>query len=226
MKKPFIKLTVSFLLALLCLQGHALEIADLSLTSTQPCKTPPKAPPYKLLHKKYQTYSIPTNAPFDHTVDINGDGWCDWVSRPSELPYQSDMDEPPMEDFIFLGTPTGWRKFGNMKKFRSDTSGLNREGGWLSPDSSAFGFLDVRFIYANGNPVPYVVILAPIFDNRFPLRMEDIGVLQWNNTFDMLHDVNNEVKNTIIEFLRKQNCEPGKKYEEGFTLTDVICSKQ
>src|SRR4051812_35038423 len=107
MKSSLMKFAAPVLLTLHCLQGYAVDMADLTLTPAQECKKPPKAPPYKLLHKEYRSYSITTNGPFDHTVDINGDGWCDWVSRPWVAPHRGDIDEPQMKDFIFLGTSTG-----------------------------------------------------------------------------------------------------------------------
>jgi hypothetical protein len=102
--------------------AHGVEITSLSLDPPQTCKKPPKSPPYKLLHKEFLVVNSSSNYPFNDTVDINGDGWCDWVSMVGGPPHRTDQEIPELEDFIFLGTKSGWKKFGDMQKFRSDSS--------------------------------------------------------------------------------------------------------
>lgn len=227
MKLSIASILISAMLVLTCTAAYAgetIRMEDLSRTPSQVCKKPPKEPPYKLMHTIYHAYGTSFNYPFTDTVDINGDGWCDWVSTVAGAPHRGDIDEPEMKDFIFLGTRNGWRKFGDMEKFRSDRTGLTLSTGWLAPDAAAYAFINPVFIYSVKDPLPYVAIIELNEDILDPF-LENVSVLRWNNTFDMLREVSKEEKIVVIAFLRKTLCESGKN-RQGNIVQRAICGKQ
>lgn len=112
------------LLATFCEQANAIDMANLSLTPFESRKKPPKAPPYTLMHKSYNS-STSTNHPFDNNVDINGDDWCDWVSTAARPPHRGDIDEPTLTDFIFFGNPKRMAKVWHPAKGSAGSTSRN-----------------------------------------------------------------------------------------------------
>ena len=228
MKIPFTSFIFLTLFGLSPMEAHTIEIADLSLTPPRDCKKSPKKPPFNLIHKNYRAYEIGSNYPFINSVDINGDGWCDWVSMSAGPPHRGDIDEPTMVDFIFLGTSMGWRKFGNMKKFLSDRSELTSPSvGWLAPNVPASGFIFPTFVYSTKNFIPFFVTLSSNEDIA-PSSINDISVLQWDNTFDMARNVSNIDKKIVIKFLKNKLCDFNKDYQNTLatSMENVICRKK
>lgn len=189
--------------------SHA-EGADtnLSWTRTRACKQSPKAPPPKLLQKTYRySEGAPKNWPFITTTDINGDGWCDWIGKGavgffvrSDKPY--DGDEPPLDDFIYLGTKEGWRK-------------INKTG------VSAANFVDPVFVYSTSNSKPYVVALGGSVTDVF--TMEYVNVDRWDDHADMLRAVSPRENAHVINFILKTACSTKKDYSIDFSTIGVIC---
>lgn len=185
---------------------------DLSWTPPYACKKPPKAPPRNLLRKTFKhSEGAPKNWPFMTTVDINGDGWCDWIGQGavgfyvrSDKPY--DEDEPQLDDFIYLGMPDGWRRI--------------KKPGVSAP--AAAGFVDPLFVYSPNNRKPFIVALdgSEIKDVFTP---EHVYVSRWNDHDDRLHDVNPKESERIIHFILKTSCATKKDYSTDYSTIGVIC---
>jgi hypothetical protein len=194
------------------MDAQAIEVAELSLLPGQACKAPPKAPPGKLLSKGYYgNFSTGSNAPFVHDVDINGDGWCDWISIAAQPPHREGVEwgQPLMKDFIFLGQKAGWRYFGNKKPIRAFIA--EHKFGEPYPydgDSEVTHFVSPMFIYTQGDLRPYVSAIS-IAQDVLDATEEDVMVYRWNDAFDTLLDVNDHDRSVVIRFLRMQFC--GKK---------------
>lgn len=208
------------LLGLTCAVANAVDIRDLSMTPSHACKKPPKAPPYALLHKEYNAYGTATNYPFNDTVDINGDGWCDWVSIAARAPHRGDTEEPQIADFILLGTKSGWRNFGNTKKFLLDRSSFTAPGsGWVPPFSGVSGFIFPTFVYSRKESAPYFAALSS-FEDIAPPSVQNINVFQWSDAFDMPRTVSADDRKTILLFLSDALCKTSKAED---SLASVIC---
>jgi hypothetical protein len=172
MKSILGSVVLAMLLPLTGTHAYAIDMRDLSLTPFQTCKKPPEAPPRALLHKDYNAYGTISNYPFEDTVDINGDGWCDWISMAARAPHRGDIEEPTMGEFIFLGTKTGWRKFGDTNKFLLDRSGLTAPGsGWVPPFSGIAGFISPTFVYSKKETAPYFAALSSVEDIAVESRL-------------------------------------------------------
>jgi hypothetical protein len=208
------------LLATFCEQTDAIDMANLSLTPFESCKKPPKTPPYTLMHKKYNS-ATRTNYPFDNNVDINGDGWCDWVSTAARPPHRGDIDEPTLTDFIFLGTQSGWRRFGTQQKVPLGQSQETLPTG----NVPVFGFIYPKFVYQRGDRTPFIVVLQS-FEDIAPSTMQDIFVLRWDSNLDMPGGANDGDRLTILKFLRTKLCVRGHQYDGEESLASVICDER
>jgi hypothetical protein len=175
------------------------------------------------LHKDYNAYGTTSNYPFEDTVDINGDGWCDWISMAARAPHRGDIEEPKIGEFIFLGTKTGWRKFGDTTKFLLDRSELTApSSGWVPPFSGVAGFIFPTFVYSKKETAPYFAALSSVEDIA-PSSAKDINVFKWSDVFDMPRTVSANDRKTIIMFLRSKLCGTPKTISAEGSLASVIC---
>jgi hypothetical protein len=227
--KPIAKLfAFSVIGALTCVAAYGIEIKDLSMEPFQTCKKPPKAPPYKLMHKEYPEFSTTTNIPFYENTDINGDGWCDWISTAASPPHRDNylLDEPPLEDFIFIGTKTGWRKFGNPKKIQAFLSSVPLGGkGPYGPKSDVAAFINPIFIYSKQSATPYVAAVSLSQDTLEP-ESSDVVVYQWDNALDTLLEVSQQDRDTTLTFLRQKFCTTDIEAHKNTFAMDAICRRQ
>lgn len=189
-----------------CLSANALVKADLSLSPFEGCRKPLQSPSRAVLHRSKDN------------VDINGDGWCDWVGMGAGAPHRGSVDEPQMADFIFLGISKGWRKFGVIKQVRSDRS----QTGWLSPYVPVLNFIYATIVYSKSSRLPYFVVLGPNEDTA-PSSLTDLAVLQWDANFDMAKSVDDQERQTILEFIRDKVCESGKNHFSHQSIAYVVC---
>lgn len=172
------------------------------------------------MHKRYNS-STSTNYPFDNSVDINGDSWCDWVSTASHPPHRGDIDEPILTDFVFLGTQSGWRRFAIQQKV---PLGQRQE---TLPDGNVpvFGFIYPTFVYQRGDRTPFLVVLQS-FEDIAPSALKDISVLRWDSNLDMPGGVNDGDRLTVLKFLRAKLCVRGHQYDAEESLASVICDER
>jgi hypothetical protein len=209
------------------MDAQALQLAELSLLPGQTCKTPPKAPPSKLLDKGYHgNFSTGSNAPFIHDVDINGDGWCDWVSIAAQPPHRDRVEwaQPLMKDFIFLGGKTGWRYFGNKKAIRAYFTEHQVGDPWpYDNDDEVTAFVSPMFIYSKGDLRPYVSTIS-INQDTYDAQEEDVLVHRWNDSLDTLIDVNEHDRSIVIRFLRTQFCGKKESLPVG-SVPEAVCRK-
>lgn len=214
----------------------AIAADTLSWKPSRLCKKTPQAPPRKLLHENYDSEGAPTNYPFITNVDINGDGWCDWVGtgafyypvRSQYDPIASDRVMPPLKDFIFLGTKTGWRPFGNMEALKKSFIRMGSEDSApeiLTPVTYAAYFVDPIFVYAHGNSKPFIIALGgPGLAFLAPF-MENVTVYRWDDRFDTLNTTGPQEREKILAFIRKTSCSPNKDYQndDGHSTISTIC---
>jgi hypothetical protein len=205
--------------------AYAAPAAVLSLTPAHACQ-PPAGSPGKLLDLAYPNASTGGNAPFDHQVDINGDGWCDWVSTAAQPPHRDGVElmQPQMKDFIFLGGPRGWRRFGNAKAIRAfiDQHDVDRpvpyDGG-----AEVSGFVSPLFIFADGEPRPYVAALA-LAQDVLDARAEDVVVYRWHDGFDALLRVGEQERAMVIRFLQAHYC-GSKAVLPVQSVAEAVCAR-
>lgn len=225
MKLSITPYLMAALLGLPSLPSHADEISNLSLTPTQMCKTPPKSPPKKILDRFFpdiegdtrpDSYGV-ANRPFETRVDINGDGWCDWVSLGGGAPHMYG-ESPPMKDFLFLGTQSGWRRFGQMKR-----PNHKLPPGRIDPSTLVYGFQDPLFVYGPERSATYVIVSETQEDILTPM-MSDVYVYRWNDDLDMLESLTLKARAPIILFIRDTACKTrGVLPRESYQTLDAIC---
>lgn len=186
---------------------------ELLFAPTIPCKKPPKSPPRKMLDRFFPDIEGDTdpagygvaNRPFETNVDINGDGWCDWVSLGGSAPHMFG-ESPPMEHFLFLGTETGWRRFGTIKDPLQPLPPSRLEGPRvLPPKAIVSAFQDPLFVYSSQQSAPYVVVTRTTEDILTAV-MSDVDIYRWNDDLDMLELLTLKARAPIILFLRDNAC--------------------
>lgn len=207
MKLSFSLGAVAIVSALIGAPAHALSAADLSLKPGRACQTPPKNPG-KLLDQDYPAdFSTGGNAPFSNDVDINGDGWCDWVSTAAQSPHREGVEwaQPLMKDFIFLGTRSGWRRFGNHKAIRAFIDQHTGEPHPYVGNDDVTAFVSPVFIYAEHESKPYVAAISILQDvlNATP---NDVVLFRWHDGLDALRRVGEQEQAVVLQFLQAQYC--------------------
>ena len=179
------------------------EIADLSFKPFVSCKKPPAAPSKKLLMKTYKTYFVIYGW---EIYDINGDGWCDWVQGGNEG-HRSDQDDPPMREFIYLGTAKGWRRF-DQPKVKIDEVikwGAGKIAS-ISGDDSVNNFVQPIPVYSKGKTKPYIAIVYRWDGQAPPPDRERIFVHQWDDKSDKLRTVPEKEREMVLDFLHDKLC--------------------
>lgn len=180
------------------------DLSELSFKPFMACKKPPASPPKKLLERWYKTYMY---AGSWEIFDINGDGWCDWV-RGGHEGYRSDQEEPPLREFIYLGTARGWRHFDKKNiKFDSEAAGYGPyETVVLSGNYWATSFVEPIAIYSKGRKKPYVVAVTRLDAPAPPPDRDYINVFQWDDELDKLRKIPEKDRLGIVDFLHKKLC--------------------
>jgi hypothetical protein len=199
-----------------------IDTENLRMDPVYPCRIISKKPPPQKYYKGFSTLS---NYPLINNHDINGDGICDWIGTGALAPHRDGYlwDEPELRDFIFLGTSSGWRRFGNMKKIdeymRKFVHGSDFP---LFPHTQVSEFIDPIFIYQSNEPVPFVITLDMQTD-LLESKEDDISISQWNKNLDTLIAVKKTVRQQIINFLSKKLCKEKANYIGAPNIEDAIC---
>lgn len=175
-----------------------------SFNATRECKKPPISPSNKTLYKQYNIY---THFGAWKIYDINGDGWCDWVRGGNEG-YRTDMDEPKMHDFIYLGTSSGWRYFDHLTtKKNSDIKIINHlDRDVISANDRAITFIEPIAVYAEAEAKPYIVVIVRYDAPAPPPDRNDIMVYRWDDQLDKLVQVSKKATTEVVDFLHEQLC--------------------
>lgn len=220
-------LFVLFINFIISINAHASDDKQLSFKPFKQCKKSPKLPPKNFFEKTYQTYHSPENW---KTFDINGDGLCDWV-RGGYEGDRRDEDEPRLRDFIYLGTPSGWRHYSesNIKKMSSNSIIKNSENKFISGRTFALEFFQPIAIYALNQTKPYIAVVTRFDAPAPPPDREKINVLQWYDNFDGLVTVSENERLLVINFLQSELCKnsPALRDENGspFMITrGTLCN--
>ncbi|MRW87197.1 hypothetical protein GJ698_24310 [Pseudoduganella sp. FT26W] len=204
---------------------HATPVAELSLTPARACLAPP-GNPGKLLNQVYPNASTAGNAPFSHQLDINGDGWCDWVSTAAQPPHRDGvaLEQPRLKDFIFLGSKSGWRRFGNQQAIRSfyDQQHFDQPPPY-DGEFEVSAFVSPLLIYAKDEPRPYVATIS-ISQDVLDATAEDVVVYRWHDGFDTLLQVGKPERSKVVQFLQVQYC--GKKLSLPVqSVAQAVCAR-
>jgi hypothetical protein len=217
-------IVLGILLAILPPYTLASEMEILSFNPIKKCKISPTAPPANLLERTYKIYN---NLEAWKILDINGDSWCDWV-RGGYEGSREDQDGPPMRDFIYLGTPNGWREIAQSGAYKDILKRKNRAEtkGLMLPYIEAFNFYQPLFIYSSIHSAPYVLTASrPDGPAPYP-EVEDIFVMRWDSTYDLLRFVGEVERRQVIAFTKFAVCKSGKtSLNDGRTLIikDGLC---
>jgi len=188
-------------------------VVEYSLRQKNSCQMSPKAPPKSVFSKSYKIYTYP--GPWT-IVDINGDGWCDWV-RGGHEGYRTDEEEPVLREFIYLGTSRGWRNYASPK----NPDNLNGYKIWemkrdyLLGSSRAVSFYEPIPVYINDEKKPYMITVIRYDAPAPPPDYDQVLITRWDNGKDALKEVSGEEKEAIWNFLRKTLCNrPRDDYEK------------
>ena len=206
---------------------------ELSFSPAVPCKKPPKSPPKKMLERFFPEIEGDTdpagygvaNRPFETNVDINGDGWCDWVSLGGAAPHHY-FDTPPMKHFLFLGTKNDWRHFGNMKNTNYPPARIEGPR-LLHPEEMVAAFQDPLFLYSPPQHKPYIIVTRTTKDTFEP-RVHDVDIYRWNDDLDMPELLTLKARAPIILFLLDNACKnpaliPPRAELSSHQTLDAIC---
>ena len=199
-----IALTVLSLSWNFCTAGTINESPDLSFAPTKICKKSTIHPPKTLLRRTYRTYmKVDSWAIYD----INGDGWCDWI-RGGHEGYRTDVDSPPMRDFIYLGTHKGWRHFDQSKLEKKSKVEIYKDDGGniLSEEDNAYNFYQPIAVYNKELIKPYIASVVRMDAPAPAPNRDQIEVFQWNDQLDKLLKVPEKVRISVIDFLHDQLC--------------------
>jgi len=196
-----------------------------SLTPFRSCRTAPKAPPHRMLNMRYLAANTPTNGPFDNSVDINGDGWCDWTSAAAMPAHRGDIEEPAIRDFIFLGTKGGWHRYGDRRKLLADPSATSFSRPLLVPTSQAASLVAPVYVYSRASRSPYVVAIY-LNEDILDANRTNLSVYQWDGTFSLLRQVDDQDREAVLHFLQDAECPLDRKRGNAVSVAQAICGPQ
>ncbi len=196
-------------------------LGELSFQPERECRKPPKAPPDQLLKKRYSAKLQPTLAEqsddiekYIHRVDLNGDGICDWLREGGEW-SRYDRGSIDGRNFLFLGTPDGWRYAGLTKEVRqrleqSSQAAQSRNKGsvYRPPKSTSAGSPSTltAFVFEKNNPKPYLVTYRAVEDRDPLIYLSTYTTYSWNNDRDNFYEVPRKQHAAILLFLHQELC--------------------
>ncbi|SMP67729.1 hypothetical protein [Noviherbaspirillum suwonense] len=196
-------------------QAQDRRLSEISFEANNICKKPTYSIPDSIRNKTYQTYYTIGGW---KVLDINGDGWCDWV-RGGYEGYRTDQEDAPMHEFIYLGTKHSWRHFGLPKIYNKSLKRYVErvDWGYLGGSASATVFFQPIVIYEKNQSKPYIAtVFRPDGPAPWP-DQESIKVFQWDDQFDKLRYVDESVRLIIVRFLKEKLCKPVPPVaEDGF----------
>lgn len=178
--------------------------SNLRLKPTVACKGAGRPAP-----KIKQTVAMSTVGAPARDIDLNGDGWCDWIFTLA-APTNTGMPEESVDQGIVLGTPTGARTFGNIERMRQLRRQKQPVPDDLAIPTAPAGLAPVLVAYAGTSAVPYFMG----FSGSYPTFWDtpsDYQIWRWNAEFDTPQQVGSEEYVTVMRFWQKQYC-PGRKY--------------
>jgi hypothetical protein len=227
MFKRLLKLAQSALAAsLFSLIPHVLAKSPerFSFEPLQKCMLSGRPPPKALLTKRYKIY---TGLEKWRLKDINGDGICDWI-RGGYEGYRTDQEAPPVGEFIYLGTSTGWRKIAQSKRHIREQGREDRVAtrGVLEPYVEAYNFYAPVFIYSPNRRAPYVLSLSRPDAPAPAPGIDDVLVMRWDDSYDLLRFISENERLAVLGFAKIEVC---KGYQNSIRVSgtnlfkDAIC---
>ncbi len=201
--------------------AEGVTLGELSFQPERECRKPPKAPPDRLLKKRYNPRLLPNLAAqsddierYIHRIDLNGDGICDWLREDAE-PTKYDSGSVDPRDFLFLGTPDGWRYPGLSEDVRRSLEQAAKAAG--SKDGRSFnkplkrrnpGFLKTltAFIFEKNNPRPFVVVYQILDGRERFIELSEYTTHRWNDDLDNFDKVPLNQHAAMLVFLHNKLC--------------------
>jgi len=151
-------------------------------------------------------------------IDVNGDGWCDWII-PLPYPTNAQLPEYRAGEAVLLGTPQGARPFGNMKRLKSSwKKKLPVPEGLIMP-GNVTGMAPALVAYAGKDNLPYFAG----FSSAYPDFWGDPGsyrIYRWNQEFDMPQEVSRQDYVVVMRFWRQAFCR-GQYANQDFLRPDI-----
>ena len=195
---------LSFLAALGPAQAQPIDGSALRLTPPTPCKGAGRPAP----RTKNTVHADSAGTP-STSIDLNGDGWCDWIT-PLPYPTNAQGQEYGAREAILLGTANGARTFGDSARLKQYWKKHPQELGNLVIPDGATGMAPPLVAYAGNDPVPYFAGLS----SAFPEYWGDgnaYKVYKWNQEADAPQQVSNSESATVMKFWQRSYC-VGKNY--------------
>lgn len=181
-------------------RSELLQVSDLSLHPPIKCKGAGRPAPRIKETIHAESIGIPST-----DIDLNGDGWCDWII-PAPYPTNTQATEYTAKESILLGTAKGARTFGNNDKWKRNSP---LPEGLISPEGVS-GLAPVLVAYSKGGAAPYFLGFSSSYP-EFWTDAESYPVFKWNQEFDSPQEVSKQEYVSVMKFWRKKYCE-GKTY--------------
>jgi hypothetical protein len=155
----------------------SLAVSDLSLKPSVQCKGTGRPAPKTKLTIHSESVGTPASE-----IDVNGDGWCDWLIS---LPYPTSGQgtEYTAREAILLATTNGTRSFGDSARLKLYWKTHPQELSNLVVPDGTIGMAPPLVAYAGKDPAPHFIG----FSSAFPDYWGDgdaYKVYKWNNEAD------------------------------------------
>lgn len=211
--KRSILFTAFILITFNTLKAEPLHISDLSLRPPSECKGSGRPAPRMKETSSTESIGAPAS-----DIDLNGDGWCDWIIS---LPYPTNTQLPEYKasEAVLLGTPQGARTFGNMGLLKSYWKNKRPVPEGLLIPGGVTGMAPALVAYVGKSTVPYFAG----FSSAYPEFWGNAGsyrIYRWNQQFDMPQEVTMHEYTAVMRFWRTKFCR-GQYANQDFLRPDI-----
>lgn len=194
-------------------QAESLSFSHLSMRPPVQCKGAGRPAPRTKETIRTESVAAPAS-----NIDLDGDGWCDWIIS---LPYPTNTQLPEYRagEAILLGTPEGARSFGNMKRLKAFWKRKLPVPEGLVVPGAVTGMAPVLVAYAAEGTAPYFAG----FSSAYPDFWGNPGsyrIYRWNHEFDMPQEVSKHDYAFVMRFWQKEFCR-GQYANRDFLRPDI-----
>ena len=185
-------------------QAQSLDTSTLSLRPPAACKGAGRPAPRTRDTVHAEIAGTPAS-----NLDLNGDGWCDWIT-PLPYPTNTQGREYVAREAILLGMASGARTFGDAARLKQYWKKHPQELGNLVIPDGTTGMAPPLVTYAGNDPVPYFAGLSSAFPEYWG-DGDAYKVYKWNPEADAPQQVSNSEFVTVMKFWQRSYC-VGKNY--------------
>ncbi|NEX62456.1 hypothetical protein [Noviherbaspirillum galbum] len=184
--------------------AEAIRSSDLRLEPMTKCRGAGRPAPKTKETIRTESVGVPATG-----IDLNGDGWCDWIIF-VPAPINTQLPEYMAKEAILLGGKRGAKPFGKLDKMRDyQRKQLPIPSGLVIPEGIV-GMAPPLVAYLTRSATPYFMGISTAFP-YFWSDAESYSIYRWNNEFDMPQQVSDIEFVTVLEFWRQKFC-IDKKY--------------